>query len=168
MNILKKLLIASPMLVAILPAARADTATLTISGRVLPGTCVLAAPAVKLPDVKANDLVDTTNQLQNVTLTLRSCVGVRRATLAFDGTAESFNADLWKNTATTSAATGVSFVILQGTTGTTPIKKGTTLDVTVSGASVDQVIRAGYYRTAGQGINAGVMSADITITASYQ
>lgn len=160
--------LAAALLTAVAPVTQADTATLTITGRVLPGTCVLTAPAVKLPDVKANDLVDRSNHLQNTTLNLDSCVGVTRATLAFDGTAESFDAELWKNTATTGAASGVSFAILQGTTGTIYIKKGTSLNVSVSGASARQPIRVGYYKTAGQGINSGVMSADVTITASYQ
>lgn len=160
--------LAVALLTVTAPAAHADTATLTITGRVLPGTCVLTAPAVTLPDVKANELVDRNNHLRNTTLNLDACVGVSRATLAFDGTAESFDAELWKNTATTGAASGVSFAILQGTTGTTYIKKGTSLNVTVSGASARQPIRVGYYKTAGQGINAGVMSANITVTASYQ
>lgn len=155
-------------LLAVAPVAQADTATLSITGRVLPGTCVLTAPAVKLPDIKANDLVDRTNPLQNSTLNLDSCVGVTRATLVFDGAAESFDAELWKNTASTGAAGGVSFAILQGTSGTTYIKKGTSLDVTVAGGSARLPIRVGYYKPAGQGINAGVMSADVTITASYQ
>ena len=118
--ILRRTLAAATLLTAVaIPAAHADQATLTISGRVLPGTCVLNVSPVRLPDVKANELVDRENQLTNSVLNLTSCVGVTRAMLAFDGTAESFDAELWKNTATSSAATGVSFVILQGTSGTT-------------------------------------------------
>jgi len=160
--------VAAALLAVLAPVAQADTATLTISGRVLPGTCVLTAAAVKLPDIKANDLVDRLNPPQSATLNLDGCVGVTRAILVFDGTAESFDPQLWKNTASTGAASGVSFAILQGNSGTTYIKKGTSLNVTVSGATARQPIRVGYYRTTAQGINAGAMSADITITASYQ
>ncbi len=167
MKINSRIIACSLVTLACVPTAQADTATLTLSGRILPGTCVLTAPATSLPDVKANDLVDRNNTLQNVTLSLGSCIGVTRATLGFDGTAESFDPELWKNTAATGAATGVSFALLDGTGGTTYIKKGSTLNVAVSGASASRVIRVGYYKTAGRGITAGAMSASIVITASY-
>ena len=160
--------LAAALLTGVAPVAQADSAVLNITGRVLAGTCVLTAAPVALPAVKANDLADRLNNPQNATLNLDGCVGVTRATLVFDGTAESFDAELWKNTATTGAASGVSFAILQGSSGTTYIKNGTKLEVPVSGATARQPIRVGYYRTAGQGINAGAMSAEITITASYQ
>lgn len=156
------------LLLALAPCAYADTATLSITGRVLPGTCVLTVPSIALPPVKANDLVERNNLLQPATLELTSCVGVTQASLTFDGVAEAFDAELWKNTATTGAAINVSFAVLQGSTGTTYIKKGTTLTVPVAGGTASQQIRVGYYRTGSRGITAGVMAADITVTASYQ
>jgi len=162
------LVLAPVLMAAIVPAARADTATLSITGRVLPGTCVLSALPVKLPDVKANDLADLDNHLQATTLSLTSCVGVTSAALAFDGEQDDSDARLWKNTATAGAARGVSFSILEGASGTTYIKKGTTLSVSVSGANASQPIRVGYHKQPRQSVSAGVMSADITITASYQ
>ncbi|NIJ67836.1 fimbrial protein [Xanthomonas sp. 60] len=155
------------MTVAI-PVAHADQATLTLSGRVLPGTCVLTAPATALPDIKANDLTDGSSKLQTVTLRMDACAGVSRASLDFDGTEEPGNQDVWKNTAASGAATGVAFAILDGTSGTTFVRKGSTLRVTVSGASATKAIRVGYFKAAGAGVKAGALRAEITITATYQ
>ncbi len=156
------------LLTSFAPSALADTATLTITGRVLPGTCVLSVDAVNLPGIKASDLVEGDNSLQDSAVRLNSCVGVTRATLAFDGVEESSDPQRWKNTATSDAARGVSFSILKGTSGATYIKKSTSLDVTVSGAGSSQPIRVGYYKSPGQATSAGLMRAEITITASYQ
>ena len=168
MTLCRTCLAAALALTVAAPAARADQATLTLSGRVLPGTCVLTAPATALPDIKANALTDGSSTLQTVTLRLDACAGVRQASLDFDGTEEPGNPQVWKNTAVSGAASGVAFAILDGTSGTTFVRKGSTLTVPVSGASATKAIRVGYFKPAGAGVNAGALSAEITITAAYQ
>ena len=150
-------------------AARADTATLTITGRVLPGTCTISAPVVTLPAINANDLVVRNNALQATAVTLSSCIGVSKATLSFDGVAEDFDRELWKNTSVAAdAARGVSISILNGPTGTVYLMKGSVVDLPVAGATASLPIRVGYYLTAGHRITPGEMTADVTITATYQ
>lgn len=155
----------------VLPATVfADTATLTISGSVLPGTCTLAAPAITLDPVKADEMTAATaNKLKTGALNFVGCVGVKGTKLSFDGTAADGDAQRWKNTATTTPATGVSIALLAGTTGNTYLKKGDTgIAVTVTGATATYPIRAGYYIPTTSGINAGNISTEITVTAAYE
>ncbi|WP_447906238.1 fimbrial protein [Stenotrophomonas sepilia] len=156
-------------LMATAPAALADSATLTISGRVLPGTCTLNAPAITLDPVKANELTQGENQLKAGTLDFTGCVGVTKATLSFAGTAADGDAERWKNTAATDAADGVSIALLQGATGTTYLKNGDTgIDVPVTGATASFALRAGYYLTTVGTVTAGAVQTEITVTADYQ
>ncbi|AWH16447.1 fimbrial protein [Stenotrophomonas sp. ZAC14D2_NAIMI4_7] len=150
------------------PAALADTATLTISGRVLPGTCTLNAPAITLDPVKANELTQGDNQLKAGTLDFSGCVGVTKATLSFAGTAADGDAERWKNTAATDPADGVSIALLAGATGTTYLKNGDTgIEVPVTGATASYALRAGYYLPTLGAIAAGAVQADIVVTAAY-
>ncbi|WP_414494031.1 fimbrial protein [Stenotrophomonas maltophilia] len=150
-------------------AAIADTATLSITGRVLPGTCTLAAPAITLDPVKADEMTAATpSKLKTGALNFTGCVGVARARLSFDGTAADGDAQRWKNTASTTPATGVSIALLSGTTGNTYLKKGDAdIPVTVSGATASYPLRAGYYIPTTSGINAGNISTEIVVTAAY-
>lgn len=150
-------------------AAFADTATLTISGRVLPGTCTLAAPAITLDPVKADEMTAATpSKLKTGALTFTGCVGVSRARLSFDGTAADGDAQRWKNTATATPATGVSIALLSGTSGNTYLKKGDAdIPVVVTGATATYALRAGYYIATTSGINAGNISTEIVVTAAY-
>ena len=107
-------------LTAVAPGAFA--ATLTISGRVLPGTCTLAAPAIALDPVKADELVVGDNALKAGTLNFTGCVGVARARLSFAGTAATGDAQRWQNTAATDPATGVTLALKQGATGNTYLR----------------------------------------------
>ncbi|AWH52260.1 fimbrial protein [Stenotrophomonas sp. ESTM1D_MKCIP4_1] len=155
-------------LMATAPAALADSATLTISGRVLPGTCTLNAPAITLDPVKANELTQGDNQLKAGTLDFTGCVGVTKATLSFAGTAADGDAERWKNTAATDAADGVSVALLQGATGTTYLKNGDTgIDVPVTGATATFALRAGYYLPTLGAVTAGAVQTEITVTADY-
>lgn len=156
------------LLLALACTARADTATLTITGRVLPGTCTLAAPAIALDPVNADEMTAGDNKLKAGTLEFTGCVGVTRARLSFDGTAADGDPERWKNTAPTDGASGVSVALLAGSTGTTYLKKGDVdIPVAVSGASASYPLRAGYYLPGTSGINAGLVATEITVTAAY-
>ncbi|MCX2919318.1 fimbrial protein [Stenotrophomonas rhizophila] len=156
-------------LIATTPTALADTATLTISGRVLPGTCTLNAPAIALDPVKADELTQGDNKLKTGSLDFSGCVGVNKATLSFAGTAADGDAERWKNTAAADAADGVSIALLQGATGTTYLKNGDTgIDVPVTGSTATFALRAGYYLPTVGAANAGAVQTEITVTADYE
>ncbi|MBA0446637.1 fimbrial protein [Stenotrophomonas maltophilia] len=156
-------------LVAVAPTVLADTATLTISGRVLPGTCVMNAPAMTLDPIKANELSQGDNQIKAGRLDFSGCVGVTKAKLSFSGTAADGDAARWKNTADTDPAEGVSIALLAGTTGSTYLKDGDTgIEVVVTGATASYALRAGYYLPTLGAITAGAVQADITVTADYE
>ncbi len=163
------LLIPVALALLALPIAATQAATLTITGRVLPGTCTLATPTIPLDPVKANEMTAATpTNLKAGAVNFTGCVGVVRARLSFDGTAADDDPQRWKNMATTSPASGVSIALLSGATGTNYLKKGdANIPVTVSGATASYPIRAGYYVPSTSGINAGNIAAEITITAAY-
>ncbi|HEL4831122.1 TPA: type 1 fimbrial protein [Stenotrophomonas maltophilia] len=157
------------MLLAAAPVALADSATLTISGRVLPGTCTLAAPAITLDPVKADEMTVGDNKLKAGVLNFTGCVGVVRARLSFDGTAADGDPLRWKNTAANDAAVGVTVALLAGNAGSTYLKKGdTNIPVVVSGTTAAYPLRAGYYLPSTSGINAGLVSTEIVVTADYE
>jgi len=160
--------IAVPMLCLIASAAGAQT-TLTISGRVLPGTCTLAAPTIALDPVKADEMTPgAANSVKAGALNFTGCVGVSGARLSFDGTAADGDPERWKNTAATTPATGVTVALLAGATGNTYLKKGDTdIPVAVSGATASYPLRAGYFIPNTSGINGGNSSAEIVVTAAY-
>ncbi len=161
----------STALLAAAPVALADSATLTISGRVLPGTCTLtAAPKIDLDPVKASDLTPGADgQIKAGALEFTGCVGVSKAVLSFAGTAADGDAERWKNTATTDPASGVSISLLAGTTGTTYLKDGDTgIDVPVTGATARYDLRAAYYVPTGAALSAGDVSTEIVVTADYE
>ncbi|PWB29535.1 fimbrial protein [Stenotrophomonas sp. SPM] len=156
------------MLCLIASAAGAQ-ATLTISGRVLPGTCTLAAPTLALDPVKADEMTPgAASSVKAAALNFTGCVGVSRARLSFDGTAADGDPERWKNTAATTPATGVTIALLAGATGNTYLKKGDTdIPVAVSGATASYPLRAGYFIPNTSGINAGNISSEIVVTAAY-
>lgn len=164
-----RLLIPVSMALLAMPMAAASAATLTITGRVLPGTCTLATPAITLDSVKANEMTAATPaSLKTGAINFTGCVGVTRARLSFDGTAADGDPQRWKNTAAAAPASGVSIALLSGTTGTNYLKKGDAdIPVTVTGATASYALRAGYYVPTTSGINAGTISTEITITAAY-
>ncbi len=161
-------LVAVSLLCLLASAAHAQ-ATLTISGRVLPGTCTLAAPAITLDPVKADEMTPgAANRVKAGALNFTGCVGVSRARLSFDGTAADGDPERWKNTAATTPATGVTVALLAGATGNTYLKKGDAdIPVAVSGATASYPLRAGYFIPNTSGINAGSISTEIVVTAAY-
>lgn len=155
-------------LLAVAPPAMADTAKLTISGRVSAGTCVLTAAPIALDAVKANVLKVGDHGLKNGTLALNSCVGVTKAKLTFEGIAADADVDRWKNTAGTDAAKGVSIVLLSGATGSDNLKKGDSVGVAVTGATASYALRAGYHVKNLAELGTGVVESAITVTAAYE
>ena len=151
------------------PPAMADTAALSIDGRVLAGTCTLTAPALALASIKADELVPGDNTLTAGALEFSGCIGVTKAVLSFDGVAADGDPLRWKNTAASTPATGVSIALLEGTNGSRYLKKGDTgIELVVSGATARFPLRAGYYLVGGSGVNAGLVHASIVVTAAYQ
>ncbi|HDS1104276.1 MULTISPECIES: fimbrial protein [Stenotrophomonas] len=149
--------------------ASADSVVLDINGRLLPGTCTLSAPAIALDPVRAGVLSVGGNALKAGQLEFTGCIGVAQAVLSFDGLPADGDADRWKNTAAADAATGVSIVLLEGATGNTHLKHGSTgIVVPVSGTGAVYPLRAGYYRPDNRGVNAGQVQASITVTAAYR
>lgn len=169
MNLLNRVAFAT-VLLGVAPLALADQATLTISGRVLPGTCTLTAAPISLDDVKASDLTPGTDtQIKAGALEFNGCVGVSKAVLSFDGTAADGDAERWKNTAATDAASGVSISLLSGTTGSNYLKDGDTgIEVPVTGATARYDLRAAYHAPTGAALSAGAVSTEIVVTADYE
>jgi len=163
-------IIVCALLLAAAPAALADTATLTISGRVLPGTCVLTAAPIALDAVKADELTPGSDVgIKAGVLEFNGCVGVNKAVLSFAGTAADGDAQRWKNTAVSDPATGVSLALLSGTTGSVYLKNGDTgIEVPVTGATARFDLRAGYHLPSGVDPVAGLVSTEITVTADYE
>lgn len=157
-------------LLACVSPCHADIATLTINGRVLPGTCTVAAAPISLDAIRADQLVHGENALKDSTLELTGCVGVSAAELSFDGTADATNANVWKNTAVTGAARGLAIALLSGSSGTTYVKKGDTLSVAISGNAGSLAVRAGYHLSAtdAAAVVAGALRTEIVITAVYK
>lgn len=169
MNLINRLTL-STVLLAAAPLALADSATLTITGRVLPGTCTLADAQISLDPVKASDLTPGADaQIKAGALEFTGCVGVSKAVLSFSGTPADGDAERWKNTAATDAADGVSISLLSGTTGSNYLKDGDTgIDVPVTGATARYDLRAAYHAPTGSSLSAGEVSTEIVVTADYE
>lgn len=156
-------------LLAFAAASHADTAKLSISGRVDPGTCTLVAAPIQLAPLRADQLKQGDNAIKTSALELKDCVGVSTATLSFDGTAADGDAERWKNTAGKTPAAGVTIALLSGTTDATYLKKGDTVAVPVTGAAGRLDIRSGYHLAGSPaGLAPGAVSTEITITADYK
>ncbi|MDT3555734.1 fimbrial protein [Stenotrophomonas maltophilia group sp. msm1] len=157
-------------LLAATPLALADSATLTISGKVLPGTCTLNAAPIALDPVKASDLTPgADSQIKAGALEFTGCVGVNKALLSFSGTAADGDAERWKNTAASDPASGVSISLLAGASGSIYLKDGDTgIDVPVTGAAARYDLRAAYFQPSGSAPSAGEVSTEIVVTADYE
>lgn len=149
--------------------AYADTATITVTGKVLPGTCTMADVPVALDDIDAADLkAGHDNGIKPAVLNFTGCVGVTGLTLTFDGADDAAQDGHWQNQAT-GGATGVAVVLLDGTSGNTFLKKGNTKTISINGAAAGKLdMRTGYYRKTGTLLKAGNVSAQITVTAVYR
>ncbi|WP_329892172.1 fimbrial protein [Stenotrophomonas sp. SMYL11] len=169
MNLFNRIAFATVLLGAA-PLALADSATLTITGRVLAGTCTLTDATIDLDPVKASDLTPGTDaQIKAGALEFTGCVGVNKAVLSFAGTAADGDAERWKNTAATDPASGVSISLLSGTTGNNYLKDGDTgIDVPVTGATARYDLRAAYHAPTGAALSAGKVSTEIVVTADYE
>ncbi|WP_414495844.1 fimbrial protein [Stenotrophomonas maltophilia] len=162
-------LIAALLMFGVATQAHADSATITVTGKVLPGTCTMANVPVTLADIDASDLkTGHDNGLKPAVLNFTGCVGVTSVDLTFDGAADAAQDGHWLNQAA-SGATGVAVALLDGTTGSTFLQKGAKKTVPVNGAATGKLdMRTGYYRKAGTLLKAGDVSAQITVTADYK
>ncbi|QGL95813.1 MULTISPECIES: fimbrial protein [Stenotrophomonas] len=162
-------LIASLLTLGVAAQAHADSATITVTGKVLPGTCTMANVPVTLADIDATDLkTGHDNGLRPAVLNFTGCVGVTSVDLTFEGTADAAQDGHWLNQAT-GGATGVAVALLDGTTGNDFLQKGAKKTVAVNGAATAKLdMRAGYYRKAGTSLKAGDVSTQITVTADYK
>ncbi len=164
-----------PIILAVLMLAavgqvHADSATIDVTGKVLPGTCTVANVPVVLDEIDATDLkAGHDNGLKLAVLEFINCVGVSSIDLTFDGTDDPDQDNQWKNLAAANAATGVAVTLLEGTTGDVYLLKGAKKTIAVNGAATGRFdMRTGYYRTAGTLLKAGDVSTQITVTAGYR
>lgn len=166
---LSTILLLLPLLAAAGQAV-ADSATITVTGRVLPGTCTLTPGIpVVLDEISATDLKSGhDNGLKPAVLAFTGCVGVSSIDLTFDGAVDATQDGHWQNQVA-DGATGVAVALLEGTRGTTFLQKGTKRTITLKGAADGKLdVRAGYFRKAGTLLKAGELSAQITVTAAYR
>ncbi|AWH45085.1 fimbrial protein [Stenotrophomonas sp. ZAC14A_NAIMI4_1] len=157
------------LMLATMGQARADSATIDVIGKVLPGTCTMANVPVALDEIDAVDLgTGGEHGLKPAVLNFTGCLGVTSVELTFDGTADATQDGHWQNLST-GGATGVAVALLDGTTGNVFLKKGATKAVTINGAAAGRLdMRTGYYRKAGTLLKAGDVSTQITVTADYK
>jgi len=158
------------LLLAAVTQARADSATITVTGKVLPGTCTMADVPVALDDIDAADLKNGhDNGLKPVVLNFTGCAGVNSVELTFDGVADAAQDGHWQSQAAPNGSNGVAVALLDGTTGSTFLQKGAKKSVTINGAATGKLdMRTGYYRKAGTPLTAGDIRAQITVTADYK
>ncbi|TDV29404.1 fimbrial protein [Stenotrophomonas sp. CC22-02] len=163
-------LIFAALLFGAAPLAHADTANITVTGKVLPGTCTMDDVTLTLDDIDATDLkAGHDNGLKPATLNFTGCVGVGSIDLKFDGTSDAAQDGHWKNLETTGGATGVAVALLKGPTGPNYFKNGDTENVAVNGAATAKLdMGVGYFRKTGTPLVAGAVRAEITVTADYK
>lgn len=149
--------------------AHADTATITVKGKVLPGTCTMNNVDVDLDPIDAVEVKPGhDNKLKTASLTFTKCVGVGSIDLSFDGTDEATMEGHWRNMATPNGARGVAVALLDGATGPGYLKKGSTKTVAVNGAGTAKLDMGVGYFHGGAALVAGNVSAQITVTAVYK
>lgn len=161
-------LIAAVLMLGATTHAHADSAKITVTGKVLPGTCTMNPAPVTLDDIDATDLkAGHENGLKTAELNFTGCVGVASVDLTFDGAADATQDGHWLNQAT-GGATGVAVALLEGATDDF-LKKGDKKTITINGAATGKLeMRAGYYRKSGTLLKAGEVSTSITVTAVYK
>jgi len=156
------------LMLASLDQARADSATIDVTGKVLPGTCKMANVPVTLDEIDATDLkAGHENGLKFAILDFTDCLGVTSIDLTFDGTADASQDGHWQNLSV-GGATGVAVALVEGTTDDF-LKKGAKKTITINGAAAGKLdLRTGYYRKPGTLLKAGDVSTQITVTADYK
>ncbi|MDI9273899.1 fimbrial protein [Stenotrophomonas sp. PFBMAA-4] len=152
--------------------AHADSATLTFTGNVLPGTCTVTPNvAVTLDDIQLPELrpgnVNLDHQKPAV-LHFTNCVGVSTVEVTFDGTADPTQGGQWKNLAV-GGATNVAVILLEGASGNTTLSKGMKRMVAIGGAAIGRLdMRTSYYNHPGTVPTPGDVTAQITVIADYR
>jgi len=165
-------LLSAVLLLAAAGQASADSAILTFTGNVLPGTCTVTPNvAVTLDNIPLNDLVPGSVNLgyqKPVVLHFTGCVGVSSVEVTFDGTADPTQNGQWKNLAV-GGATNVAVLLLEGTSGNTTLTKGMKRVVTIGGAAAGRLdMRTSYSHWPGTVPTPGDVSTQITVIADYR
>ncbi len=165
-----KLALLAVLLCGAAPLAHADSATITVTGKVLPGTCTAGNLTIDLDAIDAVDIKDGhENSPKPGEVTFTGCVGVASIDLTFDGVGDPTQDNHWKNQAATGGANGVAIALLEGTAGNTYLQKGARRTIAVNGAATGkQDLRAAYFHKAGTAMTAGTVMAQITVTADYR
>jgi type 1 fimbria pilin len=150
--------------------AQSNSASITVTGKVLPGTCTLTDVPVTLDEIDATDFKNGhDNKLKPAALNLTGCVGVTSVELTFDGTADPAQDGYWQNLAASNRAEGVAVTLMDGPTGIEALLKGSKKTVPINGGATGKLeMRAGYYRKSGTLLKAGEVSTSITVTAVYK
>ena len=152
------------------PLAHADSATITVTGTVLPGTCKAGNLTI---DLDAIDAVDIKDDLESNPkpgeLAFTACVGVASIDLTFNGTGDPSQGNHWKNQATSGGANGVAIALLEGLAGSNYLQDGTRRTIAINGAASGKYdLRAAYFHKAGTAMTAGTVTTKITVTADYK
>lgn len=146
--------------------ARADTATLTVTGTILPGTCKLTISPVTLAPLKADQVVGGDQGMVEGALKFGGCVGVTKAQLTFTGAAE--GTDYWKNQAGGMAAAGISLVLKDGEKFDALVKPNGARTLNVATDTASHPFKVGYHHVDNADFTTGDVKADITVTATYE
>lgn len=155
-------------LIACAGPALADTATLTINGKVLPGTCVLDISAVKLPDLNAADVKEGDLKMTDAAVNFKNCVAIKKINLEFTGAAADADAEHWKNTAPgDGAAQGLAVVLKDGAKFDVNLKNGDKRSLAAS-ATNSYPFKVGYHHAKNAEFSSGNVVASITVKATYE
>lgn len=156
------------LLLTTAPSAFAQDATVTVNGRILPGTCNLSNANVVLDEVRADLIPDAAEYQQSrkgFSLEFTGCAGVTRATVTPVALAADENSSLFKNTAA-NPASGVGLAIRIPSPAALVVPNvARTWNIT--GASLSIAMQASYYGIAGPK-SAGDVGANITLDVSYE
>ncbi len=152
--------------------AHADSATLTFTGNVLPGTCTVTPNvAVTLDNIQLHELRPGNVNLgyqKPAVLHFTNCVGVSTVEVSFDGTADPTQGNQWRNLAVDGAA-NVAVILLEGASGNTTLQKGMKRTVAIGGAATGRLdMRTSYYNHPGTVPTQGDVSTQITVIADYR
>lgn len=167
-----KTILASAMALALLataPTAMAESATITVTGRILPGTCTLGDIALPLNEIRASDIELKENEKKTLTLKFRDCIGVGSVDMTFNGTPHESDADLYRNDAV-NGTQGIGIALTEkGVSGSARwLKNGATRNVPIRSGAADFDMEAAYYRGASfDPIFASDVSAAITVNLVY-
>lgn len=156
------------LLLTTAPSAFAQDATVTVNGRILPGTCSLNNSNILLDEVRADlipDALEYQPSRKNFSLDFTGCAGVTKATVTPVALAAEEDSNLFKNTAADPASgVGIALRIPSPAAFVVPNVPRTW---NITGASLSIAMQAAYYGITGPK-RAGDVAANITLDVSYE